>query len=157
MNVIWSFECSFGQKCQELLSVLFHWDSVSNSIYIYIYGHIYTCVSTFWEWIEQNKEKYIGCESKHCFWKLFSLSSRPPQMMRKFLEISIAGRKCMCVSGKVALWPKHFDIRILVPMSYLKLWSYIYGPSRHHREATGGHGRPRETTESSSRAQSMVR
>ena len=46
--------------------------------------------------------------------------------MGQFLEISIAGRKCLCVSGKVVLWSKHFDIIILVPMFYLKLCNHIY-------------------------------
>ena len=31
----------------------------------------------------------------------------------------------MCVSGKVVLWPKHFDIRIRVPMFYSKLGNHI--------------------------------
>ena len=41
--------------------------------------------------------------------------------MGKLPEISIARQKCLCVSGKVVVWSKHFDIVILVPMSYLKL------------------------------------
>ena len=39
------------------------------------------------------------------------------------LEISIAGWKCLCVSGMVVLWPKHVDIIISVPMSYVKRWN----------------------------------
>ena len=38
----------------------------------------------------------------------------------------LAGGKCLCVSGKVVLWLTYFYVRILVPMSYLKLWNYIY-------------------------------
>ena len=41
--------------------------------------------------------------------------------MGHFLEISIAGRKCLCVPRKVASRSKHFDIILLVPMFYLKL------------------------------------
>ena len=52
-------------------------------------------------------------------------TSRPPQRIWIFLGISIARRKCLCVSGKVVLWSKHFDIRMLVPMSYLQLCTQI--------------------------------
>ena len=72
---------------------------------------------------------FIGCVYKHVlFFKLLFLSSRPPQTIGNFLEISIAGRKCLCVTGKVVLWSKHFDIIILVPMFYLKccIHTYIY-------------------------------
>ena len=76
-----------------------------------------------------------------CVFKLLFLSSRPPQTMGDILEISIARRQCLRVSGKVVLWSIHFDIRILVPMSYSELWKYIYLPSRRQREATGDHWR----------------
>ena len=48
-----------------------------------------------------------------------SLISRPPQTMGQILEVSITGRKCLCVSRNVVLWSKHFDIIVLVPMFYL--------------------------------------
>ena len=64
-----------------------------------------------------------------------------------FLEMSIAGRKCMCVSRKVVLCSKHFDFRILVPMSYFKLWNYIYCLSRRQRKAIGAPLKQREATE----------
>ena len=61
-----------------------------------------------------------------CFFSCCFLSSRPPQAMRTILEISVAGRKCLWVSGKVVLWSTHFYIRILVPMLYLKLYDHIF-------------------------------
>ena len=42
------------------------------------------------------------------------------------MAISLNGRKCLCVSGKVDSWCKHFDIIILDPMFYLKLCDHIY-------------------------------
>ena len=100
--------------------------------------------------------KNIGCESKHVCFKVALVELQTPANYGKFLEISIAGRKCMCVSGRLALWSGHFDIRFLVPMSYLELWNYIYCPSRCQREAPGHDGRPRETREASSRAQNSA-
>ena len=48
----------------------------------------------------------------------------------------------------------------LVPMSYLRLWNYIYRPSRRQREATRGPleatGGPLEATDASSRAQILA-
>ena len=56
-----------------------------------------------------------------CFYfELLFLSSRPQQTIEKILKIPIAGRKCLCVSRKAVLWSEHFDIRISVPMLYLK-------------------------------------
>ena len=46
--------------------------------------------------------------------------------MENIQHISIAGRKCLCLSRKVALSLIQWNIRILVPMLYLKLWNYIY-------------------------------
>ena len=67
------------------------------------------------------------CVSKHVlFFKLLLLSSAPPQTTGKILEISVAGWKCPRVSGKVALWSKHFEIRIWVRMIYLKLSNHRY-------------------------------
>ena len=59
------------------------------------------------------------------FFKLLFSSSRSPQTMGTFLDISIAGPKCLCACGKVVLWSKHFDIKMLVPMFYSKLCSHI--------------------------------
>ena len=39
------------------------------------------------------------------------------------LEISLAGRKLLCVLKKLVLWTKHFCFRILVPMSILTCWA----------------------------------
>ena len=112
------------------------------------------------------KELYcIGCESKPFrFCKFLSLSPRHPQTTGHFLQISIARRNCLCVSGKVVLWSIHKDIENLVPLSHLTPRNYIYRPSPRQREATGGHGRPREATggpleatEASSRAQILAR
>ena len=65
-----------------------------------------------------SKLPFIGRISKHVsFFKLLFLSSAPSQTRGFYLEISVARRKCLCVSGKVFLWSTHFDIRILVPMS----------------------------------------
>ena len=72
--------------------------------------------------IEQFKKK--GLQIQAClFLNLLFGGSRPPQTMGNFLEISIAGRKCLCVSGKIVLWSKHFAIRIVVPMLCLKQYS----------------------------------
>ena len=51
---------------------------------------------------------------------------RPLQTMGNFLDISVAACRCLCVSGKVVLWSKHFDIIMLVPMLYLKFCDHIY-------------------------------
>ena len=73
------------------------------------------------------KISFIGCVSKHVlFLGLLFLSSAPPQTMGKILVMSVARRKCLCVSGKVILWPTHFDIKMLVPMFYLKRCNPIY-------------------------------
>ena len=67
---------------------------------------------------------YIGSESKHLLsWILLFWGSRPQQTMSKFLVISIARRKCLCVSGKLVLWSIYFYLKILVPMLYSKLWN----------------------------------
>ena len=62
--------------------------------------------------------------------KVDLFSSRRPQMIGIFMDLSIARQKCLCVSGKVLLWSKHFNIRKLVPMFYSKLCigvhKYIY-------------------------------
>ena len=58
--------------------------------------------------------------------ELIFFSSRPLRTMGQFLEISIAGRKYLCVSGNVVLWSKHFDIIILVPMLYSELHNHMY-------------------------------
>ena len=74
-----------------------------------------------------SKSSFIRCVSKqNLFFKLALFEFRTAANDGNFLEISIARRKCLCVSRKVVLWSKHFDIRILVPMSYLKLCTYIY-------------------------------
>ena len=79
------------------------------------------------EIIEHTKQRdCIGCESKHvCFCLVALLSSRPPQTMGQILEIPIVERKCLCVSRKVVLWSKHFGVRMLVPMSYVKLCNRV--------------------------------
>ena len=67
------------------------------------------------------------------------------------------------VDMSVRTWKGGFMVKtlltldLLVPMSYSKLWNYIYCPSRRHREAPGNHGRPRETTEAGSHAQVLAR
>ena len=38
----------------------------------------------------------------------------------------LSGPILISVPGNVVPWSTHWDIRILVPMSYLKLWNYIY-------------------------------
>ena len=58
------------------------------------------------------------------FFKVFFLSSRPLHTMGIVLEIWIARRKCLCVSGKVALWSKHLDIIFVVSIFYLKFCNH---------------------------------
>ena len=63
---------------------------------------------------------------KHIFFKKsLSLSSRPLQTMGNFMEVSKAGRKCLCVSRKIVLWSNHLDFIMLVPMLYSKLCNHI--------------------------------
>ena len=89
------------------------------------------CLFTYGVWKticrhRKSKLSFIGCVSKYLlFYKLLFLSSRPPQTIGKILEISVAGQKYMCVSGKVVLWSTHFDITTLVPVLYLKLSNHI--------------------------------
>ena len=71
---------------------------------------------------DSRKRKIIDCESKKKK-HMFFFRSRTPQTMDIFLDIPIAGRQCLYVSGKVVLWPKHFVI--MVPMFYLKLRNHI--------------------------------
>ena len=79
------------------------------------------------ETFSKSKLKKQGVRKQPClFLKFLFLSSRPPQTMRHFLYIWIAWRKCLCVSGNVVLWSKHFDIISLVPMTYVKHWSCKY-------------------------------
>ena len=54
------------------------------------------------------------------------LGLQTPQTIGKLMDMSIARRKCLCVSGKVVLLSKHFDIVIVVPMAHSKLWNYRY-------------------------------
>ena len=59
--------------------------------------------------------------------ELLFLSSRPPRTMGVFVEMMIAGRKCLCVSRKMVLWLTYFYVGILVLMTYSKLWNiYLY-------------------------------
>ena len=90
------------------------------------------CLLLHWLWIQA------------LFFKLLYLCSRPPQTVGVFLEMSIAGRKCLCESGKVFLWSIHWAILMLVSMSYLKLWNYIYDNISSVPSSTGGQGRPLE-------------
>ena len=60
-----------------------------------------------------------------CFFTLTFLPSKPPQTMEHFLDISAARRKCLCVPRIVVFWSTHFDIKMLVPMLYLKLRNHI--------------------------------
>ena len=95
------------------------------SINFYCYIYIYTKVFTFRKRKQTlgttNNWYCIGCQSRVWFCCCFVLSSRPPQTMGTTLDISIARPKCLCVPGKVVLWSKHFDIRVLVPIFYLKV------------------------------------
>ena len=52
---------------------------------------------------------------------------------------------------------EEFDIRVLVPMSYLNFWNYIHCPSRRQSEATGSHGRPQKDPWRQSQSQSQPR
>ena len=123
-----------------------------------IFEHMFWPVSKHWG--EHNFWYCIGCDSNPFVFEVSFFSSRTPQTIGNFLEVSIARLKCLCVPRKVVLWPKHVDIIMLVPTSYLKLWNYIciyiYCPSRRQRETPGHRGRPRETTEASSRAQILA-
>ena len=80
---------------------------------------------------------YSGCRYFHLFF-VFSCCSfggggallvLTHALNGKCLVYGASRRKCLCVSGKVVLWLTYFYVRILVPMSYLKLWNYIYRPS----------------------------
>ena len=73
-----------------------------------------------------NKRKSQAANSSIFVFQLLCLGSRPLQTVGYFLGISIAGRECLCVSGKMALWLGDVDIIILVPMFYLKLCNHTY-------------------------------
>ena len=84
----------------------------------------------------------IGYECKYVVLGSVFPGPGPPKTTGIFLQIWIARRKCLCVSGKVVLWSIHWDIRVLVPIRYFNLWNYIYLPSSRQREAAGGYGMP---------------
>ena len=70
---------------------------------------------------------YSRLRIQTCFVFLVALFElQTPETLRIILEFSIAGWQCLCVSGKVVLWSKHFDIRVLVPMLYVKLCNHKY-------------------------------
>ena len=69
--------------------------------------------------------KCIGCESKP-FFQVALLGLQPVTIDGVWC---LSGGKCLCVSGKVVLWSIYFYARLLVPISYLKLWNYMYRPS----------------------------
>ena len=50
------------------------------------------------------------------FFVLISMNSERPRKIGKFPEVSIAWQKCLCLSRKVVLFSKHFDISTLVSM-----------------------------------------
>ena len=110
-----------------------------------IYEHIWKYVLPYSEGVESGKVmilRWLWIQAS-VFWNLLFFSYRRPQTMGKMLEISTARQKCLCVSGKLVLWSKHFDIKVLVAISYLKLWNYMYCLSHRRRGATEG---PLETT-----------
>ena len=73
-----------------ILSCAFDWPCfVTHAVY-----------TLFGKW-ESSKISSIGCESKFCVSKLLLKKSRSPQRTGNILEISIAWRKYLCVSGKV--------------------------------------------------------
>ena len=132
----------------KMLFSIFRWNSMNNSVYKNILQAI---VSTFELYrvpncnlpTSKNKNTYcLGCNSKHFILEFALLELWTPQTMRHSFDISIAGRKYLCMSREVVLWPIHWDIRICVPMSYLRNRNHKYSPSRRLIEATGGHGRP---------------
>ena len=41
----------------------------------------------------------------------------------------LSGGILLCVSRKVVPWSTHFDVKILVPRSYLRLLNYVYRPT----------------------------
>ena len=76
--------------------------SVELNIYIGKILFIYT-----FSYIVFSKNVYpiVGGESNHIsFGKLLFLSPRAPQTTGLFLDISIARRKCLCVSWNILLW-----------------------------------------------------
>ena len=77
-----------------------------------------------------SKLSFIGCVSKHVwFSKLLRFSSRSSQTIETFLDLFIAGRKRLCVSGKVVLWSTHSEIIIWSQCSvcdFLITYTYIY-------------------------------
>ena len=53
------------------------------------------------------------------------LTSAPLQTMAIYPRVSIAGWKCLCVSGSILPWSICFYTRTLVLVLYLKLCNYI--------------------------------
>ena len=71
------------------------------------------------------KQTWLGCETRiFMFSKFQFLVFWGRHRMRLDLRMSIAGRKLLYVLKKLVLWMIYFSIRILAPMSYLKLWTF---------------------------------
>ena len=70
------------------------------SLFVYAWG------SFFRSWF--SKTSSIGCESKH-------------DVLFLFAPFELFETKKACMFGKVVVWSKHFDIKVVVPMLYLKL------------------------------------
>ena len=110
----------------EIYIEIYSFSYISLAIYIYICKYTHIHLSSYFSKKEneikiRNNQKLVLHRLRFQAFIVVFLSFRPLQRMGKVLEISIAGWKCLCVSGKVALWSKHFDIIISFPMSYLKL------------------------------------
>ena len=78
-----------------------------------------------WFFITNISKTQATNPSMFAFKVVVFLSSRPPRTIGFFLDISIAGRKCLCVSGNFDLWSQHFDIIILVLMFYLNFRTHL--------------------------------
>ena len=84
-------------------------------------------LNIYFDIFQTNREK--GINKLHrlriqvfCVWKtVFFSSTRPPQTMGRIMEISIAGRKCLCVSREVVLWSKHFSFSVCTTYTQLLL------------------------------------
>ena len=74
---------------------------------------------------DYSKLSFIGCVSKHLFLAaIFELQT--PANDVKCSGYFDSQTECLCVPRQVVLWSKHLVIRILVPVSYLKLCNQMY-------------------------------
>ena len=98
-------------------------------IYITIYTYIYIPTYSYTNNIYFKKmySKYVGCKSRPFLRLMILLLSYCPLLkIGNNLQMSLVLRSLLCVAGNTFPWSVYFEIKILVPMLYSKLWNLIY-------------------------------